>query len=162
MMNQDQVACLQAIADANGGRLTPDAVIDNARNEESPLHGLFDWDEARAAMEHWRYRAREIIRAVRVNVVTDRTVVRTIAYVRDPSLDSRDQGYISTATLRDDVSLAREAVQHELMRAHSALQRAREVAEAVGLEREIDKLMNRVDRLNKKAQQGKAENRAPM
>lgn len=157
MMNQDQVACLQAIADANGGRLTPDDVVENARNEESPLHGLFDWNEAHAAMEYWRWRAREIIRAVRVQVVTDTQVVRTIGYVRDPSLEPSEQGYISTAVLRDDVALSREAVEYELTRAHAALKRAREVAQALGLEREIDRLMTRVDRVKRKASEQQGE-----
>jgi hypothetical protein len=57
---------LAAISEASGGELTPKAVVESAREEDSPLHSHFDWDDA-AAAEKWRIeQARDIIRCIRV------------------------------------------------------------------------------------------------
>lgn len=57
---------LSAIATANGGRLTPVAVVDSARDPSHPLHVHFEWDDAKAAESFRLEQAREIIRVVRV------------------------------------------------------------------------------------------------
>lgn len=46
--------------------LTVDNFIKRAMNKQNPLHDLFDWDKDRAAMEHWRQRARQIINEVKI------------------------------------------------------------------------------------------------
>lgn len=57
---------LASVARANAGHLTPKAVVEAARNARSPLHKLFEWDDAKAA-DSWRLeQAREIVRVVRV------------------------------------------------------------------------------------------------
>jgi hypothetical protein len=54
---------LERINHANNG-VTPQAVVDEARPEEAPLHPVFEWDDERAG-ENWRrYQARNLIRAV--------------------------------------------------------------------------------------------------
>lgn len=60
---------LSVLADVAGGELTPKAVVDSARDEESPLHPHFDWDDA-AAAEKWRVeQARDLIRCIRVEEI---------------------------------------------------------------------------------------------
>ena len=55
---------LAAIAGA--GRLTPDAVVETARNPASAMHGMFDWDDAVAAAK-WRIeQARAVIRHIHI------------------------------------------------------------------------------------------------
>jgi hypothetical protein len=56
---------LQQLYDANQ-RLTPALVLAEARDPDSPLHPLFEWNNDEAA-ERWRlHQARELIRSVRV------------------------------------------------------------------------------------------------
>lgn len=57
---------LEDIAKANGGSLTPHAVLDVAKNTRHVLHRHFTWDDAVAAKAHRLHQARVIIRAVRV------------------------------------------------------------------------------------------------
>ncbi|MDI6026721.1 hypothetical protein QBK99_11015 [Corticibacterium sp. UT-5YL-CI-8] len=60
---------LASLSDAAGGELTPSAVVESAREPESPLHGHFDWNDAEAA-EKWRVeQARTLIRCIRVDEV---------------------------------------------------------------------------------------------
>ena len=59
---------LHSIARACSGHLTPEDVINNARDAESPIHEYFEWDDGQAA-ERFRYiQAAVLIRSVRVQV----------------------------------------------------------------------------------------------
>lgn len=143
-MSPEAVAELEAIAAANGGRLTPEAVVERARNRSSALHPLFDWDVKRAAQKHWLDCARELIRSVRINVTTETTVVRSVAYVRDPRVPADEQGYRSVVSIRSDRDLAREVLLDEFGRAAAALKRAHEVAAALNLDSEVREIRERV------------------
>lgn len=143
---------INEIASRQGGRIRPDDVVQDARDPESPLHERFEWNADKAAQAHWLDTARELIRAVRVQVTTDTTIVSSVAYVRDPSVDADEQGYVSIAMLRSDSELAREAIVYEFARAQGALTRAREVAAALNLKTEVDRLIAGVNRVKAKAE----------
>lgn len=56
---------LQSIYDQRG-KLTPELVVDEARDPEHPLHVRFEWDDSTAG-EKWRhYQAHELITSVKV------------------------------------------------------------------------------------------------
>lgn len=55
---------LEEIAAANEGLISPQAVVDDARQKASPLHGAFEWNVRKAAEAHWISRAQQIIRCV--------------------------------------------------------------------------------------------------
>lgn len=62
MANTATYAELKRIADRNGGILRAEDVVEEARNENSPLHSSFNWDDTDAA-RLWRlHQARNIIR----------------------------------------------------------------------------------------------------
>lgn len=79
---------LQGIYDQHG-ELTTALVLDEARDENHPLHNRFEWDDA-AAGEQWRHgQAAELIRSVKVvyKEATEKEEERTVrAYhaVRSP------------------------------------------------------------------------------
>lgn len=52
---------LRKIAKKNRGLLRPVQVVEAARDEASPLHGQFTWDDAKAAEEYRLWQARELI-----------------------------------------------------------------------------------------------------
>lgn len=130
---------------AERGELTPDLVIEEARDPGSPLHDRFEWDDGKAAMEHRRKQARDVIRSVRINYETETHVITSFAYVHDPEAPSK-QGYVSVASLRGSKDLARAAIVAEFGRAAAALKRAYEVAEVLGMRDELDGLVVRVER----------------
>lgn len=47
-----------------------DAVIEAARDPDSPLHGHFEWNVHKAAAAYWREQARRLVAAVRILIVT--------------------------------------------------------------------------------------------
>ena len=141
---------LALIEEAGGGRLTPDAVVADAKDPESPLHDHFTWDVKKAAYAHWLDQARELITSVRVIIKTDKSMVRSVFYVRDPSADAKQQGYVNVQRLRGDADMAREALVDEFSRVASMLHRARELARVLGAESEIEPLLSQIVDLRKR------------
>lgn len=60
---------LAAVAETEGGKLTPKAVVENARNPESALHRHFEWSDAAAAEKYRHQQARIIISCLRVETI---------------------------------------------------------------------------------------------
>lgn len=129
---------LAEITMKHGGVLTPEAVVEDAKQKNSPLHALFEWDVKKAAHHHWLETARGLIRSVRVEVHIDSRKVSTVAYVRDPTAPPEKQGYVRTATLKSDQDLAREALEQEFSRITAAMHRARELSVYFGLKDELE------------------------
>lgn len=67
-MDQEIKTRLHQIADAHGGLLEVDDVIDDARNPKSPLHDRFTWNVAEAAVQWWRQEARQLIRMFEIEI----------------------------------------------------------------------------------------------
>jgi hypothetical protein len=126
---------LEELARANRGRLTPAIVIADAKNASSPLHKHFTWDIKRAAWKCWVEQARELIRSVRVEVHTQTHVIMAPRYVHSPR-SGKGPGYGEAAVMRSSRDVAVEAFQYEIERAVGTLERACEVAGALGLEAE--------------------------
>lgn len=144
---------LEALTAAGDGVLTPHAVVEDARSPDSPLHKCFTWDADKAAYAHWLDQARFLITSVRVDVKVSRTMVSVVAYVRDPSAGSREQGYRAVSELRTDADAARAAVCEEFSRAADVLRRARELAKVLGAPDEVQGLLDSVVNLQRKYEQ---------
>lgn len=85
---------LRRIAAARAGTLTPQAVVEAAEAEDSPLHSHFEWDDAEAAVAHRLSQARGLIRSVRVQLVAadgEQRTVRAFVHTMPPkSLSEED------------------------------------------------------------------------
>jgi len=153
-MNDDMLAELTRLAAENDGRLTPDNVVDAAQNAASPLHSWFEWDDDAAAHMYRVEQARHLIRSVRVNVTTSHHTVRVPAFVHDPECERGEQGYIAIRGLANDEDKARDVVIAEFARALSALNRARAVAEALGIKDQVDEMSAQIRRVSLGVQEG--------
>jgi hypothetical protein len=129
---------LLSLCDKAQGNLTADAVVAEATNEASPLHHLFEWDDAKAAHAHRLDQARILLRGIHVRIETHRETYEVPAFCRNPSTS---RGYALVSTLRSDKARAREALLREFVNARGALERARSMAVALGLEVEIERLL---------------------
>ena len=76
-----QIEALKAIADRNGGTVTPREVVDEARPEDSPLHGAFEWDDGAAAEKYRLEQAQRLIRSFRVIVGDGAKTVEVPAFI---------------------------------------------------------------------------------
>lgn len=135
------------------GVLRPSAVVEDARDENSPLHRLFCWDEAVLVQQALMERAREVIRsyAVRVEVRSTRQTYEVPSYVRDPDRRAREDGYVSVARLQSDAERAQRALVSEFDRVGRDLIRAESLARELGVGVEamsaIEDLHRRLTRL---------------
>jgi hypothetical protein len=96
---------LERIRALHGGILQAEDVLEEARNPDSPLHPMFEWDDQVAAHQYRLEQARALIREVRVEVVCRDEMVLAPLYVRQPSERS---GYIAVgeaAANPDDILL---------------------------------------------------------
>jgi len=59
---------LDRIKGHNSGDLTPDMVIKAAEDTKSPLHGVFEWDDSKAAHQHRLTVAGQLIRSIVVTI----------------------------------------------------------------------------------------------
>ena len=141
--NDDLRAALRAIEDKTG-RLTPEAVVKEARNKNHPLHGEFTWQNDVAANE-WRLsQARALIRRVHVVVSTEERIVRAPAYLHDPSTPQQS-GYISAIKIKADEGMSRDALIAEFKAAGGHVRRARDIAAFLGMESEVEPLVRQFD-----------------
>lgn len=135
MTNDERKTILESIATANGGVLTPDAVVAAAAVPDHPLHGDFEWADRDAAHAYRLDQARAIIRSVKVVIRTETVQIKSVFYVRDPrAIETGEQGYLSLPRLRTDRELAEEAVAREFARIREAAERALGIAMSLGMD----------------------------
>ena len=142
-------ARIQGIADRDGN-LTPDAIVEDAQNPESPLHGEFEWDDAKAAMEARRETARRLIRSVKVTIQTETHTIAVPRYVRSPGVSEREQSYSEAASLRGDYERAMASFAYEVDRAEAAIKRAQKVAYSLGLQDDVEWLIGEIVTMKQK------------
>ena len=134
-------ARLERIRARNKGVLTPADVVKDASDESSPLHSYFTWDDTEAAHQYRLDQARTLIRNVKVEVTTSTARVAAPYYIRDPRVLPSQQGYGSLAELRDESTVAADALRYEFDRVVGALERAVSIAEALGMESKVDEFL---------------------
>jgi len=61
---EEVITELKCMAVKRSGILTPSAVVDEARPEDSPLHAAFEWDDSIAAEKYRLEQARRLLRQV--------------------------------------------------------------------------------------------------
>lgn len=76
-----QLEALKAIAKRDGGLLRPQAVVDAARPEDSPLHGAFCWDDTEAARLYRLDQAQRLIRSFKIEIESDGETVDIPAFI---------------------------------------------------------------------------------
>jgi hypothetical protein len=122
------------------GRITPEQVVEVARDPSSPLHPLFVWDDGEAAEKYRLDQARGVIRSCRVELRIEKKIVKSVAYVHAPAPDS-NSGYRHVSKVASDPQDAREVLVREFSLAASVLRRAREIASVIGLESKVDAMI---------------------
>ena len=90
------------------GALTPRAVVEDAKHDNSPLHPCFEWDDVKAADSHRLWQARQLIGSLVIVEVADKPVEReTRAFVH---LSSETVRYEPLAVAVGDAEMRAELV----------------------------------------------------
>jgi hypothetical protein len=125
MRLEERNKVLQDLAKAHGGKLTPEIVVETASNPQHELHSLFSWDDAEAAHRYRLAVARAMIRAVRIEVRTEKHNFTAVpSYVHSPNESAQSYVSLESASREDK----REVLLVELERVAALLERAQKVA----------------------------------
>lgn len=126
--------------------LTPETVVEAARNPRSPLHSQFEWDDGVAGEAYRIQQARALIKRVRVDVVrADQTVIYAPVFVRSPD---GGEGYALTQAVAVSAPDRRQVV---LM----ALAQCRTILRNLAAQ-EVDEVVEHIDRLTAKLREQQA------
>lgn len=94
---------LQVLCEENGGLLKPADVVEFARDENTALHCLFDWDDTEAARQ-WRLdQARQVIRLAVTVIKQDQPPIRALVSLTTDR--KTGGGYRSLYDVLDSASL---------------------------------------------------------
>ena len=109
MKNPAIVNELRRLAEVAGDEpLQPAAVVQAARDPNSPLHSQFEWDDSAAAQAYRLWQARALINRVVVNFETTTGTVEHKVFVSLTSDRNEDGGYrVMTDVLSDTELRAR-------------------------------------------------------
>ena len=129
------------------GRLTPEAVVREAKKPSSILHDEFEWDDKVAAQAHRIEQARGLIQTVFYSVTETNEAKAAPYYVRDPSCAPNEQGYRSLTSLKDNREEAAAVLNAELLRIESLLTRLEVIAEVLGMRNRVENVTRDVRKL---------------
>ena len=119
------------------GNLTPQALVDESRSEDAPLHGMFEWDDAEAAEMYRQVQARQIISSIEVVAVGDSKPVKAFVSLR---VAGQERRYESTEVALSNPD-SREKVLKEALSELRAFERKysrlEELADVIAAIREV-------------------------
>ena|SRR5215831_13921218 len=157
-LTDEQSERVHSLANENG-HIEPADVIADARDRNSPLHELFDWDAASAANKHWLDTARSVIRSVSYTQIQGPRTICAPAYVSQPSRKRGEKTYTSLAVARDSPSEARAIIVAETNRIASAIGRALNIAAVLNLQAQFEQLLTDVIELRREAERSPPSSR---
>jgi hypothetical protein len=148
---------LQTILKNNGGFLTPEKVLEYAKNEKTYLHTQFCWDDNIAGEKYRLLQAGNIIRSVKVHIVDSKNedrVIKIREYVSLPEDRKNENGYRSVNKVLTDNELRLQyidSIKEELQSFQNKLKAVSEAAyiksQAVNVElnKEREKVVKKIE-----------------
>ena len=155
-MAQKQEA-LQAIRASHSGQLSPELMVEEARNPLNPFHNEFDWNDQSLAHQARLARARAIITSVEISIRVDNRTITSVCYVHDPNAQNGEQGYVALTEIKRQSQDAYAILNAELERIESIVQRGCNIAAVLGMTKDFDELLARVVAIRTKAARRKRQ-----
>lgn len=136
-----QVEALRAIAKRDGGLLRPQAVVDEARPEESPLHRCFEWNDQIAGEKYRLVQAQQLIRSFKVVHEHDGKRVETPLFI-GLSIDRTGSSGENPYRLASDVSKVPDLL---AIAEHDALEQLQGVKERYSHLKKFNSIWSAID-----------------
>lgn len=145
MANIDYATILRGMERDAGRTLTAEEIVQHASDPDHPLHPYFEWDNDTAG-HRWRVsQARQLMYRVRVDVIAvgDLTPRSIPGYVRDPDVDQREQGMVSSELIINDPRRRNAVIERELQRLEAYLARVQGLAIALDCANDFNAVLKR-------------------
>lgn len=119
------------------GCLDPRIALADARDPASPLHSHLEWDDAVAGEGFRLQQIESLARRVKYVFTIKKGEVRTVQYVRNPTLHIRESGYVNIQRVtRKGQRLA--VIGAEVERVLALYRRGHKIALSFGMESEFE------------------------
>lgn len=101
---------IERLAKSHNGVIEPGHIVDAARDESSPMHPHFQWDDAAAAELYREDQARELVRSLTIDVSRSNLETRPVrAFVNVET--GGERGYVTTATAMSSNDLRKQVIE---------------------------------------------------
>jgi hypothetical protein len=134
----DRYKVLERLEKKNGD-LVVDDVIEEAKNPNSALHDVFEWDLKKAAHAEWRSTAKRLIREYRFLIVTEEVVRYAPEWVSKS--DAKTPTFTRTNMVKKDKARSLDLLQDEIARIISACDRSLALADHFKLRTKFEELL---------------------
>jgi hypothetical protein len=157
MKHAELHAAILSTADKTG-RVTPRGMVDAAKDDAHPLHGQFDWDDARVADQHRMAVARQLLTKVGyIGKDVRGRIVPTQYFVHEPGVEQ--QSYVPLSAVARDKKQSYALLLEEMARIESLIRRAQRIADVVNMRDDLDALLEAAVVTRAKAEQKKSGRR---
>jgi hypothetical protein len=93
--------------------LTPEDIVTAARDEASPAHRYFEWNDQKAAQQYRLEQARYILRVIHVEIAPQETI-RAFHSVHIDEMSSTDRQYVSLKQVQSNDRFRQQIIEGAL------------------------------------------------
>ncbi len=141
---------LEDLGSATDGCLTPQQVVDHARDKDSVLHPLFEWDDSAAAEAYRREQAGAMMRAIQIHYEVEPERFEVVRALQNVTRDSV-RVYVPTIRALQDDDLRRQVINSAFKELEGWTFRYRQYRELSEIIAEVDRLLARGQTDNEEA-----------
>ncbi len=124
------------------GVLRPEDVVEEAKDEDSPLHSVFEWDDSVAADEYRKQQARTLIRSIVVEKENSPSVKRFVhVRLKDSESFKGESAYMATETALADPDYSVQVLGTAKKELSSVRAKYQALKELAGVIKEINKVL---------------------
>lgn len=128
---------LERLRRRHNSRLTPEIVVEEARNLDSPIHAAFEWDDTVAAAQYRIEQAGHLIRCIAVDISRSNLETKAVRAFVNVERDS-DRSYTSTVHAMSDRDLRKQVIERAYAELEAWRKRYAELSELARLFEAID------------------------
>lgn len=134
------------------GYITPEMVWKAAEDPDSPIHGDFEWNERKAAENHWRERARNMVNHIVVVRTYDEPADEALRAFVSVVVSEKERAYVDIETVKSDEEMRQDLIDDILAKLKAFQKRYEQITELDSIWAEITKAeKRRAKKVKKKA-----------
>ena len=122
------------------GFLTPEMVVDESREDDAPLHPVFEWNDRKAAERYRIVQAGSLIRNVTVKIDEVPRMEPVRAFVNVAPAGKRKGVFVSIKSAMDDADSRETVLARALAEFEKVKEKYKDLQELAGIFAEIDRL----------------------
>lgn len=141
---------IEELRQENDGFVTPEMVWKAAEDPDSPIHDDFEWDERKAAENHWKERARNLVNHIVVVRTYDEPADEGLKAFISVVVSEKKRAYVDIGTVKSDEEMRQDLIDSILAQLKVFQKRYEQITELDAIWAEIRKAEKRRAKANKK------------